>query len=163
MPTQTAFVFCSISQSDAHILDMIENSLEEHGFIPITIGRNQDTEIDTEYLEDTLREARLVMFVLTSDSRIDFAGSILDENQTTFRLFRNKPIMIFCKREFLNGIGPDYNWEFRPDIGYYIQAFQKKVRNRRALENLANIGLILSGIAVGAGTILFLPDREACM
>lgn len=165
-------ILCSINDLESIFIEMVENALINQNFNTVTIGKNPFIKIETNYIIESVKNADVIVIVITNENNIDLINEILEDNKTIFNI-KKKPILLFYDKSFYNILKDKSSYsvminnsifyptsDLQEKINNFVSEFRKKVDDQKLLKDLGKIGLILGGISVGLGLLFSLFKGE---
>lgn len=161
-------ILCSINDLDSHLIEMIENALLNQNFNTVTIGKNPFVQFDVNYITESVKNADVIVIVITDENNLVLINEILEDNKTIFNI-KKKPVMLFYEKSFYNKLKDKgtysvmlkqslfyHSLDLQEKVHNFVSEFRKKVEDQTLLKDLGKIGLILGGIGIGVGLLFSL-------
>ena len=163
-----ALIICSISKSDAYIIDIFENSFSNQGFEYTTIGKNPYIEIDLKYIQEIISSFDVIFIVITNPKYLNYIKSILDDNIIILNL-KKRPVIVLSTQEIVEVLKEKSTFSFiinqlhmyqineiQTQITKVTEKIKDIVDKRKFSEDIGTLGLILGGIGIGVGLLFYL-------
>ena len=167
-----ALILCSISKSDAYVIDMFEKSFSNQGFDYTTIGKNPYIEINLKYIQEIISSFDVIFIVITNPKYLNFVKSILNDNTIILNI-KKRPVIVLSTQEIVEELKEKSTFSFiinqlhmyqineiQPQITEITEKVKDIVDRRKFTEELGTLGLILGGIGIGVGLLFYLFKDE---
>ena len=165
-------ILCSITDLDFYLIEMIENAFINQNFNTVTIGKNPFIQFEVNYITESVKNADVIVNVITNENNLDLINEILEDNKTIFNI-KKKPVMLFYEESFYNKLKDKgtrsvilkqsifyHSLDLEEKMNNFVSEFRKKVEDQILLKDLGKVGLILGGISIGVGLLFSLFKGE---
>lgn len=168
-----ALIICSIKRSDIYLVDMIENSLTNQGFDSNIIGKNPHINLEPEYIQELVEISTVFIIIITNAKHFDIINNVLSNNISLILKRKRKPVMLISTEKLVNQLKDKSSLaiivkkikkyeilEVQSEMEKHILKFKDLVDETQMVKDLGTLGLILSGIGIGAGLLFYLMGDE---